>query len=108
MKTTQKYLFQLLLLLVAAVPILAQEKSTTQKFEREGVEIEFTIEPVKEPGAPSEVMEAKEATVRFKINDKASKTALSGVKPSVWLAQRDGDANEQQIRLAFGAIYVDR
>ena len=98
MKTTQKYLLRMLLLLVAAVPILAQEKPATQKIEREGIEIEFTIEPVKEPGQPSELMEAKEAVVRFKINDKASKTALSGVKPSVWLAQRDGDANEQQCR----------
>jgi DNA-binding beta-propeller fold protein YncE len=95
MKTTQKYLLRMLLLLVAAVPILAQEKPVTQKIEREGVEIEFTIEPIEKQ---STLMEAKEATVRFKINDKASKTALSGVKPSVWLAQRDGDANEQQCR----------
>jgi DNA-binding beta-propeller fold protein YncE len=95
MKTTQKYLLRMLLLFVAAVPILAQEKPVTQKIEREGVEIEFTIEPIEKQ---STLMEAKEATVRFKINDKASKTALSGVKPSVWLAQRDGDPNEQQCR----------
>ena len=88
----------ILLLLIAAVPILAQEKSTTQKFEREGVEVEFTIEPIKEPGKSAELMEAKEAIVRFKINDKASKTPLSGVKPAVWLTQRDGDADEKQCR----------
>src|ERR1041384_1830958 len=87
-----------LLLLVAAIPILAQEKSTTQKFEREGVEVEFTIEPIKEAGKPGELMEAKEAVVRFKIHDKASKTPLSGVKPAVWLTQRDGDADEKQCR----------
>jgi DNA-binding beta-propeller fold protein YncE len=74
-----------LLLLFLAVPILAQDKATTQKIEREGVEIEFTIEPIEKQ---SGVMEAKEANVRFKINDKASKTPLSGVKPSVWLSQR--------------------
>src|SRR6185369_8295034 len=61
-----------LLLFIAAIPVLAQEKPTTQKFEREGVEVEFTIEPIKEAGKSSELMEAKEATVRFKINDKAS------------------------------------
>src|SRR6185369_6999990 len=88
-------LFSMLLLLIAAVPILAQEKPTTQKLEREGVEIEFTIEPNEKQ---SGLMEAKEATVRFKIHDKASKTPLSGVKPSVWLAQRDGEANETQCR----------
>ncbi|MEN3326631.1 MAG: hypothetical protein V7638_1438 [Acidobacteriota bacterium] len=90
----------LLLLLFAAVPVLAQEKPAPQKFEREGVEVEFTIEPIKEQGKPSsEVMEAKEALVRFKIHDKASKTPLSGVKPAVWLTQRvEGDTDAAQCR----------
>jgi DNA-binding beta-propeller fold protein YncE len=90
----------LLLLLFAAMPVLAQEKSAPQKFEREGVEIEFTIEPIKEAGKPSsELMEAKEALVRFKIHDKASKTPLSGVKPAVWLTQRvEGDTDATQCR----------
>jgi DNA-binding beta-propeller fold protein YncE len=79
----------LLLLVFAAIPVLGQEKPAPQKIEREGVEVEFTIEPIKEPGQTSELMEAKEAVVRFKIHDKASKTPLSGVKPSVWLTQRD-------------------
>ncbi|HKG59147.1 MAG TPA: YncE family protein [Pyrinomonadaceae bacterium] len=89
----------LLLLLFAAIPVLAQEKPTPQKFEREGVEIEFTMEPIKEPGKSPELMEAKEAVVRFKIHDKASKTPLSGVKPAVWLTQRvEGDTDAAQCR----------
>ncbi|HSE17206.1 MAG TPA: cytochrome D1 domain-containing protein [Pyrinomonadaceae bacterium] len=89
----------LLLLVFAAVPTLAQEKPAPQKIEREGVEVEFTIEPIKEPGKTSELMEAKEAVVRFKINDKASKTPLSGVKPAVWLTQRDAsDTDQKQCR----------
>jgi len=90
----------LLLLLFAAIPVLAQEKPAPQKFEREGVEVEFTIEPIKEDGkSSSEVMEAKEALVRFKIHDKASKTPLSGVKPAVWLTQRvEGDTDATQCR----------
>src|SRR6185369_7963494 len=90
----------LLLLLFAAIPVLAQEKSAPQKCEREGVEVEFTIEPIKEQGKPSsELMEAKEAVVRFKIHDKASKTPLSGVKPAVWLTQRvEGDTDATQCR----------
>ena len=90
----------LLLLLFAAIPVLAQEKPAPQKFEREGVEVEFTIEPIKEQGkASSELMEAKEALVRFKIHDKASKTPLSGVKPAVWLTQRvEGDTDATQCR----------
>jgi YVTN family beta-propeller protein len=88
-----------LLLLIAAVPVLAQKKTAPQKIEREGVEVEFTIEPIKEPGKTSELMEAKEALVRFKIHDKASKTPLAGVKPAVWLTQREeGIADAKQCR----------
>ncbi len=76
-------------------PALAQ-KSTAQKIEREGIEVEFTIEPIKVAGNPSELMEGKEAIVRFKINDKASKTPLSGVKPAVWLTQRSESAIDEK------------
>ena len=90
----------LLLLLFASVPVLAQQKPAPQKFEREGVEVEFTIEPIKGQGtSSSELMEAQEAVVRFKIHDKASKTPLAGVKPAVWLTQReDGIADAKQCR----------
>ena len=74
-------------------PVLAQKKAVPQKIEREGVEVEFTIEPIEEPG---ELMEAKEATVRFTIKDKATKTPLSGVKPSVWLTQRGETDTDQK------------
>ena len=76
------------------------QKPITQKVEREGVEVEFTIEPVAE-GADknAELMEAKEALVRFKIHDKATRTPLSGVKPAVWLSQReDNIADEKACR----------
>jgi YVTN family beta-propeller protein len=44
-------------------------------------------------------MEAKEALVRFKIHDKASKTPISGVKPAVWLSQRvEGETDATQCR----------
>ena len=92
--------FLWMLLLVASVSsvntTLAQEKPATQKIEREGVEVEFTIEPIKEPGKSSELMEAKEAVVRFKIHDKATKTPLSGVKPAVWLTQRGETTTDEK------------
>ena len=97
MKSIKFCLLYILLLVFAAVPILAQEKPTSQKIEREGVEVEFTIEPIKEPGKPSELMEAKEAIVRFKIHDKATKTPLSGVKPAVWLTQRDAGNTDEKV-----------
>jgi YVTN family beta-propeller protein len=96
-----KAITRVLIFFIAAAasvgPVLAQQK-TLQKIERDGVEVEFTIEPIDAPGKPADVMEAKEATVRFKIHDKATKTPLSGVKPSVWLTQRDGEADPKVCR----------
>jgi DNA-binding beta-propeller fold protein YncE len=74
-----------------------QSPKQTQKIEREGVEVEFTIEPIKEPGEPASVMDAREAVVRFRINDKASKTPLTGVKPSVWLSQRGENPTDEGV-----------
>ena len=76
--------------------VSAQTKTTPQKIEREGVEVEFTIEPIEEQGKTSELMEAKEALVRFRIHDKATKTPLSGVKPAVWLTQRDESGTDEK------------
>jgi YVTN family beta-propeller protein len=97
-------LLLLLALVISVNTAVAQEKPQTtapqnapQKFERDGVEIEFTIEPIKDQGKPAELMEAKEAIVRFKINDKATKTPLSGVKPAVWLTQRDGNEADPKL-----------
>lgn len=86
----------LLALTSSANPALAQQKPATQKIERDGVEVEFTIEPIKEPGKSSELMEAKEAIVRFKINDKATRTPLSGVKPAVWLTRRGENQTDEK------------
>jgi len=82
---------------LSVTPSSAQNKSATQKIEREGLEVEFTIEPVEEKGRTSELMEGKEAIVRFKIQDKATKTALSGVKPAVWLSQRGENLADEKV-----------
>jgi DNA-binding beta-propeller fold protein YncE len=74
-------------------PVLAQKKTTPQKIEHEGVEVEFTIDPLEK----TELMEAKEAVVRFKIKDKATNTPLSGVKPSVWLTQRGESETDPKV-----------
>ena len=98
-----KAITRVLIFFVAALAsvnsVLAQKKPAPQKIEREGVEIEFTIEPIEETGKTSELMEAKEAAVRFTIKDKTTKTPLSGVKPSVWLTQRsDGETDPKECR----------
>ena len=96
LKAITRVLIFFLAVLTGVNTISAQQKPAPQKIERDGVEVEFTIEPIKEAGKPSELMEAREALVRFKINDKATKTPLSGVKPSVWLSQRGENETDQQ------------
>ncbi|HEU4795049.1 MAG TPA: cytochrome D1 domain-containing protein [Pyrinomonadaceae bacterium] len=84
---------------VASVGHVMAQKTGPQKIEREGVEVEFTIEPIKEAGKSAELLEAKEAIVRFTIKDKTSKTPLSGVKPAVWLTHRgENETDEKQCR----------
>ena len=65
----------------------AQDKS--QKIVKEGIEIEFTIEPLTSQSKTKEVMAGHDALVRFKIRDTTSKTPLSGIRPAAWIAQRE-------------------
>ena len=96
LKAITRVLIFFLAALASVNPVLAQQKTGPQKIEREGVEVEFTIEPIEERGKTAELMEAKEALVRFKIHDKATKTPLSGVKPAVWLTQRGDSATDEK------------
>jgi hypothetical protein len=68
----------------------AQEKQfgsqKAQKIIKQGVEIEFTVEPA---GSSSEVMAGKDTVFRFKIRDTTTGTLLSGAKPAAWVAQRE-------------------
>jgi len=115
MKKKSLYLSNLarLLCLIAAVsaPVGAQEdaggtapktatpaasssnvKSGPQKIVKEGIEVEFTLEPVGSAGTGSAPMAAEEATVRFRVRDTATGTPLSGVRPSAWITLREGAA----------------
>jgi YVTN family beta-propeller protein len=60
---------------------LATSAQTPQKFVKDGVEIEFTVD--------REMLAGQDAVFRFKIHDTTSKTPLSGVHPAVWVAQRE-------------------
>jgi YVTN family beta-propeller protein len=60
---------------------LATSAQTPQKFVKDGVEIEFTVD--------REMLAGQDAVFRFKIHDTTSKTPLSGVRPAVWVAQRE-------------------
>ncbi len=59
-----------------------------QKTVSEGIEIEFTIEPLST--STTELMAQQDALVRFKINDTASRTPVTRARPSAWVSRRNG------------------
>ncbi len=69
-----------------------------QKIVNQGVEVEFTINPMttgdKQPAA---LVEGQDALVRFRVTDTATKTPLAGVRPSVWLTQRESATTDPQL-----------
>ena len=74
-----------LIICALAVNLTAARAQTPQKIVKEGVEIEFTVEPQ----MSKHLMAGKDAVFRFKIRDTATKTPLSGVKPAAWAVQRE-------------------
>jgi YVTN family beta-propeller protein len=73
----------------------AQQKTAApagpQKVVTQGVEVEFTIEPAAagDDGHAAQLMEEQDARVRFRVTDTTTHTPLTGIKPSVWLTQRE-------------------
>lgn len=66
--------------------------SGPQKLVTQGLEVEFTIEPVKSGAAgQDELMEEQDARVRVRVTDTATHSPLAGVRPSIWLTQRTGE-----------------
>ena len=81
---------QLVTLVICAFVLTAKAQDKVgpqgpQKIVREGLEIEFTVEPAESKA----LMAGKDAVFRFKIRDTATKTPLSGIKPAAWVAQRE-------------------
>jgi YVTN family beta-propeller protein len=61
-----------------------------QRYTREGVAVEFSIEPItQEKGAAAQLLEGAEATVRLKITDTAAGKALSNLRPAAWINLRE-------------------
>jgi YVTN family beta-propeller protein len=76
-----------------AAPAASQQKpaaAAPQKIVTQGVEVEFTIEPA--ASGDAHLTEERDARVRFRVTDTTTHTPLSGVKPNVWLNQREGEA----------------
>ena len=90
-------LILILMSLLAASPAqaYAQQESgdqsrPPQRYTREGVAVEFTVEPVAR-GKASELLEGTEATVSFKITDNNAGKAVSNLRPTAWIDLRKTD-----------------
>jgi YVTN family beta-propeller protein len=59
-----------------------------QRYTREGIAVEFSIEPVNR-GKAAELLEGTEATVRFKITDNNAGKGLSNLRPTAWIDLRE-------------------
>ncbi|MDT7540221.1 MAG: hypothetical protein QOE33_125 [Acidobacteriota bacterium] len=62
-----------------------------QTYTREGVSVEFSIEPISsEKGKPAQLLAGTDATVRFKIADANAGKAISNLHPIAWIDRREG------------------
>ncbi|MCA1635213.1 MAG: YncE family protein [Acidobacteria bacterium] len=73
-----------------AQPTPSAGTNAPQKVIREGVEVEFTIEPVASSDM-SRLTAGEDALVRFRVTDTATKNPVTGVKPSAWINQNTGE-----------------
>jgi len=68
------------------------EPSGPQKIVTQGLEVEFTIEPVTPAGeSKAGLMEDQDALVRVRVTDTATRSPLAGVRPTIWMTQRQGE-----------------
>ena len=69
-----------------------QAPSGPQKLVTQGLEVEFTVEPVRPAdGGKDGLLEDEDALVRVRVKDTATGSPLTGVRPSVWMSQRTGE-----------------
>ena len=81
-------LLTLTTLLVCAACLTTSAQDKPQKLVQDGVEIEFSAE---RPSATrkAELLAGEDTVFRIRIRDTTSHTPLSGVRPAVWVAQRE-------------------
>lgn len=68
----------------ATAPVVPPASNAPQKITREGINVEFKVEPVVKTG---ELLEGKEAFVTFSIRD-ATGQPLTNLRPAAWIDER--------------------
>jgi YVTN family beta-propeller protein len=70
-------------------PAAKEAPRAPQEVVKEGVKVEFDVAPA----APGEALTAgREAVVRFRVSDTATRTPVSGVRPAAWMSLHEGAA----------------
>jgi YVTN family beta-propeller protein len=84
---------------LARLPQRPQKLPPRQRIVREGIAVEFTIEPSGAVSA-SDLLEGEDATVRFKITESTTGQPISRLHPSAWIdLKRSGPVpDERQCR----------
>lgn len=93
---TRLALAMILVSMLAAVPQRAraqqgggEQPRAPQRYTREGVTVEFSVEPLTPKGADeARLLEGTDAVVRLKITDAAQGKALGSLRPAAWIAVR--------------------
>ncbi|MBI2875305.1 MAG: cytochrome D1 [Candidatus Tectomicrobia bacterium] len=78
--------------LIFLFPILGESSPEGQRVVREGIAVEFILDPAAERKEKSaEPQEGEDAIVRFKLTDTATGNAMTGLHPSAWMDLQRGD-----------------
>jgi DNA-binding beta-propeller fold protein YncE len=73
----------------AATPVAAKPVAFPQKFTREGIDVEFAVEPIAKERQP---MEDTEAIVTFRVTDAATRNPVTNLRPAAWLDRKEAGA----------------
>lgn len=90
MRSTTRRTMKTTLMLVCVLPFVfaTARAQTPQRYTREGVTVEFTVEPAAE-AKDAELLEGREATVKFKVTDTSGKPVVN-LRPVGWMDTRAG------------------
>lgn len=104
MSSVSKGVFSIAMLLLAFICTASQPEDRRQHLLRDGVAVEFEALGV---GADGELVEGRQADLRFHIRDQLTGQPLSGMNPGAWMDQaqalsgRDGRQMDCKARIAI-------
>ncbi|MEK6302766.1 MAG: YncE family protein [Acidobacteriota bacterium] len=89
----------------------APASSISQRYEKEGILIEFSINSIKkDSGKDAGLVAGADANVAFRVTDKSTGQPIRGLRPSAWLSGRAADhaPNEAECKDSIRAFMAGR